>query len=464
MATLEQLVEMLQRSKDGPPCSVREWEMEVIPRTVNHYLEKYDLKGTYRNDSPVNLDPELADRFFEAGLDMAAEIGLLCPDTETIIKVSRDEILQSVSEAPGNLILGEGDDRITLVARRPEDMVTPIFGGPLAVAVPQDLYLPLVAAILECPQVRILQGPSLDTVFGREIYSGTPFESIAAFRENQLRKEAVNLAGRPGIPSTSISSSTSEYGQMAGFPAQTSVSNPSVAIILNPAELKVTYDSFHKAAIAVGYNSHHFSGSPTIIGGYSGSAEGATLSAIATDLLQFPVLGPQIANTTTYDVRFNSTTGRHGLWAMSMATQAMARNTDIIIYKVVIQTAGPCTEEILYANAAGLISLAASGISMTIGCWSAGGTLKDYITPLEHWFCAEVFEASAGLSLEEANEITLYALSKYESDLAHQPLGKSIYECYDVSNMRPTGEWQAIYDRVTNDLAVRGINFEGLRK
>ncbi|MEA1927202.1 MAG: monomethylamine:corrinoid methyltransferase [Candidatus Auribacterota bacterium] len=459
MATLEQLVEMLQRSKDGPPCTPHEWDMEVIPRTVNRYLEKFGLKGAYKSEEPVNLDPDLADRFFEAGLAMAVEIGLFCPDTETIIKVSREEILRAVADAPSKLALGEGDDRITLTTRKPEDTVPPIFGGPLALAVPQDLYVPIVAGILACRKVRILQGPSLDTIFGRAIYSGTPFESIAAFQENRLRKEAVKLADRPGIPSTSISSSTTAYGQMAGFPGQTSTSNPSLAMILNPAELKVTYDSFHKAAAAVGYNAYHFSGSPTIIGGYSGPAEGATLSAIATDLLQMPILGPQIPNTTVYDVRFNSTTGRHGLWAMSVATQALARNTDLIVYKVVMQTAGPCTEEILYANAAGLLSLAASGASMTIGCWSAGGTLKDYITPLEHRFCAEVFEAGGGLSLEAANELTLYALSKYEDDMRNQPLGKSIYECYDVNSMQPTKEWREIYDRVTADFAGRGVNF-----
>ena len=461
MATLEQLVEMLQRSKDGPPCSARQWETEVIPQTVNRYLEEFDLKGTYKREEPVNLDPALADRFFEAGLAMAADIGLFCPDTETIIKVSREEILQAVAEAPSSLDLGEGEDRITLTTRKPEDPVPPVFGGPLALAVPQDLYVPIVAGILACRQVRILQGPSLDTIFGRAIYSGTPFESIAAFQENRLRQEAVDQAGRPGIPSTSISSSTTAYGQMAGFPGQTSPANPSLAIILNPAELKVTYDSFHKATVAVGYNSYHFSGSPTIIGGYSGPAEGATLSSVATDLLQMPILGPQIPNTTVYDVRYNSSTGRHGLWAMSVATQALARNTDLIVYKVVIQTAGPCTEEILYANAAGLLSLAASGVSMTIGCWSAGGTLSDHITPLEHRFCAEVFEAGAGLSLKAANELTLYALSKYEYDMRNQPLGKSIYECYDVASMEPTREWQEIYDRVAGDFSGRGISFSG---
>ena len=156
MATLEQLVEMLQRSKDGPPCTAREWEMEVIPRTVNRYLEKFDLKGTYKSEEPVNLNPALADRFFEAGLSMAAEIGLFCPDTETIIKVSREEILRAVADAPSRLALGEGDDRITLTTRKPEDPVPPIFGGPLALAVPQDLYLPLVAGILACRKVRIL--------------------------------------------------------------------------------------------------------------------------------------------------------------------------------------------------------------------------------------------------------------------------------------------------------------------
>jgi methylamine--corrinoid protein Co-methyltransferase len=460
MASLVKLVEMLQRAKDGPACSVREWEIKVIPQTVKKYLEKYDLEHTFNKEVPVNQDLALADRFFEAGLELAVEIGLLCPDTETVIKVSREEILQAIEEAPDHLILGEGPDQIIVKTRELEDKNPPIFIGPLCIQVDEELYVPIAEGILKSKKVRMQQGPSLDTVFGRPVYSGSPFETVVALRENQLREEAQWRAGRVGIPNMGIGSSTTEYGHLAGFAGLTKKTNPSMAIILHPSELKVGYASFHKAAVTMGYNGYSFSGSPIMIGGYSGGAEGAALANIANTVLQFPIMQADISNCSIYDVRYDSSCGRHALWALSIACQAIARNTSIIDYKCINQSAGPCTEEILYTSAAGLITAAVCGIAQTVGCRSAGGRFKNYLTPLEHWFCAEVFEASAKLSLEEANELVLYLLSKYEAGLKNQPKGKSFTECFDINTLTPNKEWQEIHDQVKADIQSHGLRFD----
>ena len=458
--TLVKLVEMLQRAKDGPACSVREWEIKVIPQTVKKYLEKYDLEHTFNKDVPVNQDLALADRFFEAGLELAVEIGLLCPETETVIKVSKEEILQAIEEAPDHLILGEGEEQISIRARSPEDPIAPIFGAPLGIHVSEDLYLPITEGILKSRKIRFHCGPSLDTVFDYPVYSGTPFETIVALRENQLREEAQRRAGRIGMPNAGIASSTTEYGHLAGFAGLTKKTNPTLAIILHPSELKVGYASFHKAAVTMGYNGYFYSGSPIMIGGYSGGAEGAALANIANTVLQFPIMQADISNCSIYDVRYDSSCGRHALWALSIACQAISRNTSIIDYKCINQSAGPCTEEILYTSAAGLITVAVCGNALTIGCRSAGGRFKNYLTPLEHWFCAEVFEASANLSLEEANNLALYLLSKYESSLKQPPKGKNFSECFDIKTLTPTKEWQDIHDRVKADMQSHGLRFD----
>ena len=460
MKSLVKLTEMLDRVKNGPSCSLREWETEIIPRTVKKYLKKYELAQTFNKDIPVNQDLNLADRFFQAGLDLAAEIGLFCPDTETIVNVSREEILEAAEAAPARLSLGVGEEKIAIKARSPEDPTPPIFGGPLAIQVSEDLYVPIMEGILRCRKIRIHVGPSLDTVFGYPVYSGTPFETILAFRENRLREEAQWRAGRIGIANESIASSTTEYGNLGGFAGSTSLANPAMALVLHPAELKVCYASFHKAASAIGYGGYVFSGTNSMIGGYSGGAEGAALANIATDLLQFPVMQAVASNSSVYDVRYDSTCGRHGLWALSIACQAISRNTHLLIHKVINQSAGPCTEDILYTSAAGYLVAAVCGMSFTVGPRTAGGRYKNYLTPLEHQFCAELFEGAAGLSLEKANELVLYLLPRYEATLKNQPKGKSFLECYDPETLTPSKEWQDIYDRVRADLEALGLSFD----
>ncbi len=458
MATsLVKLMETLQRARDGAPCSNREWETRVIPETVKKYLKKYNLQHTFNKEEPVNQDLELADRFFEAALEMAAEIGILMVDTESVIRFSREEILEAVDRAPDHVTVGKDSDRITIQARRPEDPVPPVFGGPLSIQVSEELYVPITEGILRSPSIKVQEGPSIDTVFGLPVYSGTPFETAVALRENRLRAEAQWRAGRTGIPNMSIASSTTEYGQLGGFPGQTSLENPSICLILHPAELKIHYASFHKAVVGMGYGGYIYSGSYAMIGGYSGGAEGATLTAIATDLLQYPIMQCHFSAGTIYDIRFDSSCNRHSLWAMSVSNQAISRNTHLLFAKVINQTAGPGTYEILWNCSAGLLCAGVSGMTYTIGPRSAGGRFKDYLTPLEAWFSGQVFEASAGVSLEKANEIVLYLLSKYEDRMKEMPKGQSFPECFDIRTLEPSPEWRNIYDQVCDDLATRGL-------
>ncbi len=459
MPSMVKLMGMLQRAKDGPPMTMREWETKVIPETVKKYLKKYDLAGTYNPDQPVNQDPELADRFFEAGLEMAAEIGLFMTDTDSVIHVSKEEILEALKDAPEVLTLGEGTDKVDLLARFPEDPRPPAFAGPLSIQVDEELYVPIAEGILKSKKVRIQEGPSIDTVFGYPVYSGTPFETAAGARENLLRREAQWRAGRIGMANSGISSSTTEFGQLGGFANLTRPENPALCLILHPAELKLHYASFHKAVVGLANNGYIDAGSYSMIGGYTGSAEGATLGGIATDILQYPILQAHASACSIYDIRFDSTCNRHSLWGLSMILQAIGRNAPIIMSKIINQTAGPCTEEILYTSAAGLIAGGVSGMSWTIGCRSAGGRFKNYLTPLEHWFCGEVFEASAKLSLSQANDLVLYLLTKYEDGLKNQPKGKSFTECFDIKTLTPTEEWQKIYDKVRADLEAHGLSF-----
>jgi methylamine--corrinoid protein Co-methyltransferase len=460
MASILKVVEMLQRAKDGPICKTKDWEQRIVPLHVKKILKKYDLEKKFDKDTPVNQDLELADRFFEAGLELASTIGLHCTDTETNIEVSKEEILKAIDEAPSELHLGEGSDKVVLKNRKPEDKTPPLFCSSLSIQIDEDLYIPFVVGLVKNKNIDIFQGPSIDTVFGVPVYAGSPFETVVGLRENRLREEALWRAGRAGMPQMSLSSATTEFGFLAGFPGQTKKTNPSIGICLQPAELKTNYSNFYKVATVIGYNGYLRTGCPSMIGGYSGPPEGAAVANIASDLLQFAVNQTHISNCSMYDVRVDSVCGRQGLWAMSVSVQAMSRNTHCLLDKIINQTAGPCTEEILYTSAAGLITTCVSGMELTTGPRSAGGAVKNHITPLEAWFCSDVFKASSKLSLEKANELVLYLLSKYEEGISNQPKGKSMRECFDLEKLEPTPEWLAIHDRVKEDLIKRGLDLK----
>ena len=78
MASVKKVTEMLHRIKEGESVGTREWDNKIVPQTVRKILKKYDLLKTYNPDVPVNQDLELADRYFQAGLELAETIGIHC--------------------------------------------------------------------------------------------------------------------------------------------------------------------------------------------------------------------------------------------------------------------------------------------------------------------------------------------------------------------------------------------------
>lgn len=457
MASIKKIVQMMERVKDGPACKSDDWDYKILPSAVREMMKKYDLKGTYNPETPVNQDMELADRYFAAGLELAEKIGLHCTDTETQILFSREELLQGLKEAPDELVLGTGTDQVILRSRGVEDKRPPLYCASLSIQVDEELYLPLTEGLVGSKSIDMLQGPSLDTVFGIPAYADSPFESAVGLREAKLRKEALWRAGRPGIPQQCMSSSTTHYAFMSGYPMVHTPENPAIGVAIQPAELKTNYSNFHKVIMVAGYGGFLRAGVTSMIGGYSGPPEGTAIANIASDILQFALLGADISCCSVYDVRLNSNCCRTGLWTQSISLQANSRNTHTIHDKIINQSAGPCTEDILYTNMSGLVTTCVSGMELTTGPRSAGGAMRNHLTPLEGYVAADMFKAAAKLSLSEANELVLYGLSKYEASVDNQPMGKSFYDCYDINTLKPSAEWQGIADKVREDLSKRGL-------
>ena len=116
-----EIIEVLNRSQEGEYCTVKEWDIRRIPKAVKEMLKKYELAGVSTPENPINTDPELADRFFKAGYEMALNLGMLCETTDRIIKVSEEELEKSIKNAPSELTVGFGEDASVIKARTPSD-------------------------------------------------------------------------------------------------------------------------------------------------------------------------------------------------------------------------------------------------------------------------------------------------------------------------------------------------------
>jgi len=239
---------------------------------------------------------------------------------------------------------------------------------------------------------------------------------------------------------------TSSFGLKGGFDP-----DKDIILTLQASELKTSYDSFYKVLHGLKCGAKIHCGSWSMIGGYSGPPEGTVLTTIAYALLSPIIHQAYSVSTNIMDMRYGGNPGRHAIWSNSVAVQALSRNTNLILQNITNQVSGPCTEHILYETAAGMINIAVSGASFSIGTRSAGGRYPNHITPLEIKFAGETLKASTGLTREEANEIVKELLPKYENYLRTPFIGKSYRECYDKEG-QPISQWMDIYQKIKEEL------------
>ncbi|MBS3969572.1 MAG: monomethylamine:corrinoid methyltransferase [Clostridia bacterium] len=442
MTTSVKVLKTLDKARTGERCTEKQWDYEIVPKTIAEIVKKYNLEKTCDVNNPVNTDMELADRFYQAGFEAATRLGLLCTDTETIIKVDEEELLVNLKKVPAYLTLGEGDEKCTISTRTPSDGKPPKYGSPLSIQMNEEYYVPVAQGILSSRLIDIHEGPSLDTVMGSPLLAHSPYETFAGFYEARLRREAQWRAGRVGIGNMLVASSSTEYGNLAAFGI---FSKPQIALCLIPSALKTNYPTLHKVVQTLEFGGYVESGSPTMIGGYTGGPEGCAVASIATDLLQYPVHFAHMSGAPTYDLRYAGNCGRHAVWSQTIASQATSRNTNIVMLKTINQVSGPCTEMFFYESIVGFVAASVSGLEFTIGPRSGGGKYKNHLTPFEAWYTSAVFKGAAGLSAEKANEIVKEVLPKFENELRNPPKGKSFPECFNVQTLEPSKEYLDLY-------------------
>jgi len=450
-------LDVLDRAKTGPQVKKSDWDLDHVVIPTKQMVKKYDIR--WDKQIVVPNDPDLADRVFQAALELAEETGVYCINTERVIKFTREELQQGLQSAPKSLVMGEGKDSRTLVARGIRDSRPPIvWAGNPGVPTPEELFLPMVQSWMQEPIVDLVTCGSVTTVDGRPVETGTPSEVFAVRRELRMLREGLRRVGRPGMGLLAAQSAVSSLGDLAaGHPDYLRPTDSHLVAMFN--ELIIDLDNMNRAANSVEAGMRNASLATVMVGGLAGDGPGAAVVQAASFMLANLVCRAHYHLLHPIHIRHVATSTRGVMWMQGVVEQAFARNAPCIIVSDIYPKSGAGTKELLYEVAANAIAISLSGGHLE-GVGAADGAVPN-TSGLEARWMGEVGHAvtKQGMTLEEGETLIQTLLSRYEHVFSQEGgnPGERFDRVYDVKTLRPTAEWEEKYQLAKAELNQLGL-------
>jgi len=450
--------EILERATKGPIMSSRDFDMKVLIPKVREVVQRYEIR--YDPETPCPSDDDLADRIYQAALDLYADAGTYVIDTERVIQFSRKEIEEAIYEAPREAYFGEGPDRCVFKGRKPDDSEIPHCHVGSGTDTTEDVALKMVEAYGRISKAKTVSIPSV-TAFGRlKSAAGSPVETLAGISMMRIGREGLRRAGRPGMGIinhmsscvqgiSTIAASNPEFG-----------ARPSDGWLIAPqAELKIDYSSLNQVAYLTSWGANIGQEAGPIMGGYAGGPEGTAvvttaycfhgiLVARATYHLTYPVHITHVASTTP-DM----------LFVVSASGQAVSRNVGVPYYALGYAAAGSATKQYFYEAAAYLLAIQSSGMGIE-DVHPNKAVVTNGALPIDSEFTCSLGHGMAGITRKDANQIIKKLIKIYSDGIKNPPKGRILDECYDIRTMKPDDDLKRTYDEAVRELGKVGIRFK----
>ena len=105
---------VVKRSEEGPYMKESDFEKSLSKHTAE-LVKKHGLK--FNPQTPVPWDDDMADRLYQAGLELFLEMGVYNQSTERCILFGRSEVEELVGKVRNRLVLGTGKDTVVMQRR-----------------------------------------------------------------------------------------------------------------------------------------------------------------------------------------------------------------------------------------------------------------------------------------------------------------------------------------------------------
>ncbi len=451
-------LEVIKRAESGEILKEADFDKKLGKKALA-LMKQYEIR--YHPESVIPLDDGLADRVYQAAVDLFLDLGVYCTDTQRVMRFTKEELQWALENVPRDVQYGREEETVSVYPRKVEDPRDPIcFFSAVGTPVTEEMFLPVARSYAQEPLADTFSGPLITSYKGIPVTSGSPIEVEAAIWNTQMLREAARQSGRPHIgihnfQSTGEKTDATIASAQEGFGAFPGDGLFVAAI----AEMKVDFERLKKVAFL--RQSPYVLGAlyGPLMGGYAGGPEGTAIALVAHHFLGLLGFSAERHNSFPIHIHHVCNTVREMLWLISIVGQALARNTHLIIVSNAFMASGPCTDMVID-------ELCAHSLTSTISGWhlNPSAVVKNRYpmrcSGMEPRIHAEVGHqvTKMGFTRREANQIVLKLIEGYEKRIPEAPIGKMFHECYQMDKIRPTDEYESLFAKKKKEW--RELGFE----
>lgn len=462
------LIEIAERAMNGPRMDDMEWNMSLFKKSE-------ELKVKYKIPEPGEdelfcCDEDLADRAFQAGLELLSSLGIYCVSNGRVVELSYDEVSDSVKALPKEITIGEGRDTRTFFKRGLEDSRLPKIVGGLHGPVPEHLVRIVPKCFAEISQSDMMEGFNMITIDGREVH-GIPIATYTARRQASLLREAIRAAGRPGMAVALYPIHTDAAAMIAPLDPEQGLRRSDGAIFSVLPDLKIEFGFLTAAIVYEEYGA--FKENRGITGSFFTSVGGSVIGGIAhaiaswiayrNRLIGFGAGRPGLSSLPSAPRRRIS----GGVWPTSLAHLALDRNSDMIRMGGVGRGNLGGLSNLISISFRAIISTVLGGAGLNIDRMvnRTDPAIEFGGTPVETELASSVSEAvvRSGMSRRELEPI-LQKLDDqhWKIDIAIEKTYaySKFLDIYNPKEHKPVQEYQEKLDKIKEDLREIGLDAE----
>ncbi len=452
------LTEVFDRAETGPLMSDNDYYMKRFIPTLGELVTKYKI--TYDPARILNTEDDLADRVFEAAVDLLAEAGAYCPDTNRVMEFTRDEILQAVTAAPKSTLFGEGREAKRMYGRRPdEDSVPWVHVGAGIYTSSETVFMNIVEGLASISIVDSLSIPIIHYIRGRDVRVRSPQEILAAIKTVSLGQEAIRRSGRAGLPVINgISAASNAVSMIAAASTHFGLKPTDGFLVDFLSEMIVGYEALEKIAYFNSISANIGCASTPLFGGYAGGAEGIAILATCYIIMGILIFRSNYHYNAPLHSKLKLSSTGPLLWAIALSNQANGRHMRFPVVNLPYLGGGAGTQMYFYESAAYLLSVVPSGGNIFSG-HPAKSVVTDSLLPMDHQFCAEIGLAAAKLTRKEAAPLVQKLYAKYENSLKNPTPGLVYGQVYDpTSGKIVNNDYLALIKEIRSELRNLGLD------